>query len=75
MTHGLSRKFKRYEARMQGGHHVVAMYEAHCRGEWDALRGKPEKNPYPKGRRNREYSRSYQAIVEDGSFNCLRTTI
>lgn len=54
------RKEKRYEIKMIGGHALVAHYDAYLRGCDDGYFQRPKRNPYPAGRRHREYERGYQ---------------
>lgn len=52
------RKWKRYENRMMG-YRNARLYEAYTSGELDGMRGNPNRNPYPAGRRHAEYERGY----------------
>jgi hypothetical protein len=51
------RKLKRYENKMFGSDREV--YRAWNLGQYDAERGNPKRNPFPNGRRHREYERGY----------------
>lgn len=57
------RKLNRHITKMMGGHAAEAMYLAYGLGEADAYRQRPNRNPYPPGRRHDEYERSYNSYI------------